>query len=77
MRVDVSGLACPQPVGVVRRHLEGLDAGDELVVVGDSGATEGSVRRACEGHGYDVQSGPPTDDGQFSLRIRVTEFSTL
>ena len=77
VELDVSGLVCPQPVAVVRRRLTELDPGEELVVVGDYPATERSIRRACYKHGFDVSEGPPTDDGEFSLVILVTEESTL
>lgn len=75
MEVDVTGMVCPQPVAVVRRRLEDLEPGDELVVVGDFPPAERSIYRACVKHGYDVSDGPPTDDGEFSVRIRVTESS--
>jgi len=54
-----------------------MEAGDELVVVGDSEPAEHSIRRACQTHGFAVEAGPPTEEGRFSLRIRVTELSTL
>lgn len=76
--LDVRGLPCPRPVAVLRQRLEGLEAGDELVVVGDDPATEASIRRACERHGFDVSAGPPTEEAtEFSLRIQVTAFSSL
>ncbi|WP_321112614.1 sulfurtransferase TusA family protein [Halorussus salinisoli] len=78
MKIDVSGLVCPQPVLVVRRCLEELDSGDELVVVGDYPPAERSIRRTCYKHGYDVSDGPPPDaEDEFSLRIRVSESASL
>ena len=74
VQIDVSGLVCPQPVLLVRRCLEELDPGDELIAVGDYPPAERSIRRTCYKHGYDVSDGPPRDaEGEFSLRIRVTE----
>jgi TusA-related sulfurtransferase len=70
-RVDVSGLACPQPVAAVRRRLTALDPGDELIVEGADASAAGSIRRACETHGYDVRS----EDG--TLVVRVTEHASL
>lgn len=78
VQIDVSGLACPRPVLVVRRCLQELDPEDKLVVVGDHPPAERSIRRTCYKHGYDVTDGPPRDaDDEFSLRIRVTESSSL
>jgi tRNA 2-thiouridine synthesizing protein A len=78
VELDVSGLVCPQPVAVVRRCLAELEAGEELVVTGDYPPAERSIRRACYRHGFRVGRGPPTDgEGEFSLRIRVTEESSL
>lgn len=71
MHVDVSGLACPQPVAVVRQRLETLTPGETLLVDGSDAATAASIRRACETHGYDV-----TTDGE-TIVIRVTEHSSL
>ncbi len=74
VKIDVSGLVCPQPVLVVRRCLAELDPGDELVVVGDYPPAERSIRRTCYKHGYDVSDGPPRDaEDEFSVQIRVTE----
>lgn len=78
VQVDVSGLVCPQPVAVVRRCLQELEPGDELIVVGDDPPAERSIRRACYKHGYEVADGPPRDaEDAFSLRIRITESATL
>jgi tRNA 2-thiouridine synthesizing protein A len=78
VELDVSGLVCPQPVGVVRRCLAELEAGEELVVVGDYPPAERSIRRACYKHGFRVGQGPEADgDETFSLRIRVTPDSSL
>jgi tRNA 2-thiouridine synthesizing protein A len=77
VQLDVSGLVCPQPVAVVRRCLAELETGDDLVVVGDYPPAERSIRRTCYKHGFEVGAGPPTDDGEFSLRIRVTPSATL
>ncbi|MFB6297024.1 MAG: sulfurtransferase TusA family protein [Salinirussus sp.] len=76
-RVDVTGMACPGPVAAVRRRLAGLDGGEELVVVGDSRPAEASIRRACATHGFDVTGEPADADGEFRLRIRVTDLSSL
>jgi tRNA 2-thiouridine synthesizing protein A len=77
VELDVSGLVCPQPVAVVRRCLAELEPGEELVVTGDYPPAERTIRRACYKHGFPVQQGPPTDVGEFSVRIRVTDASTL
>ncbi len=77
MELDVSGLVCPQPTAVVRRCLMELDPGEELVVTGDYPPAERSIRRSCYKHGFAVEEGPPTDEGEFSLRIVVTESATL
>lgn len=78
MKLDVSGLVCPQPTAVVRRCLAELDTGDELVVTGDYPPAERSIRRSCYKHGFAVADGPPqVDEETFSLRIRVTEESSL
>jgi len=77
VELDVSGLVCPQPVAVVRRRLAELEPGEELLVTGDFPPAERSIRRACYKHGFDVREGPPTDAGEFSLRIQVTELSSL
>jgi len=72
-------------VAVVRQQLSDLDAGEELLVVGEGRATEASIRRACERRGFVVRKVSPPDWGErspsgeesFSLRIRVTEFASL
>ena len=78
MELDVSGLVCPQSSAVVRRCLAGLDPGEELVVTGDYPPAERSIRRSCYKHGFEVRDGPPKEDAQeFTLRITVTESSSL
>jgi len=77
VEVDVSGLVCPQPAAVVRRCLAELETGEELVVTGDYPPAKRSIRRTCYKHGFAVEQGPPTDDGEFSLRIVVTESASL
>ena len=77
VELDVSGLVCPQPTAVVRRCLAELETGEELVVTGDYPPAERSIRRSCYKHGFAVGEGPPTDEGEFSLRIVVTESATL
>ncbi len=77
MELDVSGLVCPQPTAVVRRCLAELEPGEELLVTGDYPPAERSIRRSCYRHGFEVAEGPPADDGEFSLRIRVTESASL
>ncbi|UHQ96173.1 sulfurtransferase TusA family protein [Natrinema halophilum] len=76
MHIDVSGMVCPQPVSIVRRCLEELEPGDELVVTGDYPPAERSICRTCYKHGYAVTDATDDDsDGAetFTLRIRVTE----
>ncbi|SEW29970.1 sulfurtransferase TusA family protein [Natrinema salifodinae] len=80
MHVDVSGTVCPLPVRIVRRCLEELETGEELVVTGDYPPAERSIRRTCHRHGYAVAAaddGTSDDAETFSLRIRVTEQATL
>ncbi|WP_306061845.1 sulfurtransferase TusA family protein [Natronococcus wangiae] len=63
-------------MSVVRRCLEELDPGDELVVSGDYPPAERSIFRTCCKHGYAVTTAPDEGDGgteTFTLRIRVTE----
>ncbi|WP_254525541.1 sulfurtransferase TusA family protein [Natrinema caseinilyticum] len=79
MHVDVSGMVCPQPVSIVRRCLEELEPGDELVVTGDYPPAERSICRTCYKHGYAVADATATDSEgteTFSLRIRVPERAT-
>lgn len=78
VKLDVSGLVCPQPVAVVRRCLAVLEEGDELVVRGEYPPAERSIRRTCYKHGFAVTDGSPREeDGTFVLRIRVTEKASL
>ena len=74
--LDVSGLVCPQPVLVVRRCLAELDPGQELVVTGDYPPAQRSITRTCYKHGFPVDATEP-DDGEFTVRIRVTEGASL
>ncbi|WP_254533709.1 sulfurtransferase TusA family protein [Natrinema gelatinilyticum] len=81
MHIDVSGMVCPQPVSIVRRCLEELEPGDELVVTGDYPPAERSICRTCYKHGYAVADATGTtaeSEGTetFSIRIRVTERAT-
>lgn len=77
MEVDTRGLVCPKPVLVVRRCLEELEPGDELTVIGDYPPSMRTIRRTCYRHGYALQDDRATDDGEFRLRIRVTEESSI
>lgn len=77
MELDVSGLVCPQSAAVVRRCLAELEPGEELLVRGDYPPAARSIRRTCYRHGFEVGEGPPTGDGEFSVRIVVTESSAL
>ncbi len=78
MDLDVSGLVCPQPVQVVRRCLAEMDPGQELVVTGDYPPAQRSISRTCYKHGFAVETTDlPNDDGEFTVRIRVTESSSL
>ncbi|WP_265108576.1 sulfurtransferase TusA family protein [Halosolutus halophilus] len=61
MHIDVSGLVCPQPVSIVRRCLEALEPGDELVVTGDYPPAERSICRTCYKHGYAVTDATDAD----------------
>ncbi|EMA43203.1 sulfurtransferase TusA family protein [Halococcus saccharolyticus] len=76
--VDVTGAVCPKPALIVRRCLQELDAGDELLVTGDYPPAERNLRRTCHKHGFAVTDGPDdTPDDTFQLRIGVTEESAL
>lgn len=78
VKVDVTGLICPVPVREVRRRLERMEPGEELVVVGDYPPAEDSIRRACLTHGFDVcEESTDGEPDEFALRIRVTELSSL
>lgn len=77
MEVDVRGAVCPRPMLIVRRCLEELEPGDELTVTGDYPPAERNIRRSCYKHGYEVGAVPGGDDDAFTLRIGVTEASTL
>lgn len=75
----MSGLVCPQPVQVVRRCLAELEPGQELVVTGDYPPAERTITRTCYRHGYHVAvtSHGTEDDETFTVRIRVTDASSL
>ena len=77
MELDVTGMVCPQPVAVVRRCLSAMETGEELVVTGDYPPAERSIRRTCYKHGFAVAGEPPDEDGQFTVRIRVTDDASL
>jgi tRNA 2-thiouridine synthesizing protein A len=74
--VDVTGEVCPRPALIVRRHLSGLDTGEELLVRGDYPPAEENLRRTCRKHGFEV-SGAGDDGEDFELRIRVTDGATI
>ena len=75
--VDVTGAVCPKPALIVRRCLQTLDEGDELLVTGDYPPAERNLRRTCHKHGFAVTDGPDDADDTFQLRITVTEESGL
>lgn len=75
--VDVTGAVCPKPALIVRRCLQTLDEGDELLVTGDYPPAERNLRRTCHKHGFAVTDGPDDTDDTFQLRIAVTEESGL
>lgn len=77
-RVDVRGEICPRPALIVRRELSELRPGDALVIRGDYPPAERNLRRMCDKHGFDVTAGPDdADDGEFVLRVRVTDEATI
>jgi tRNA 2-thiouridine synthesizing protein A len=75
--VDVTGTVCPKPALIVRRCLQALDEGDELLVTGDYPPAERNLRRTCHKHGFAVTDGPDDADDTSQLRIAVTEESGL
>lgn len=75
--VDVTGAVCPKPALIVRRCLQELEPGDELLVTGDYPPAERNLRRTCYKHGFEVSDGPDHTSETFQLRIRVTEDSAL
>jgi len=84
VELDIRGLVCPQTGAVVRRALAELDPGERLVVTGDYPPAARSIRRTCYKHGYRVAEEPADgaasdggSDGEFTLRITVTEAATL
>ena len=56
--VDVTGAVCPKPALIVRRCLQELDVGEELLVTGDYPPAERNLRRTCYKHGFAVAEGP-------------------
>jgi len=68
-RVDVRGEVCPRPALIVRDELDGLDAGETLVVEGDYPPAEENLTRTCTTHGYDVE---PAESGDDSFELRIT-----
>lgn len=66
--VDVRGEVCPRPALIVRRELDELGPGEELVVEGDYAPAEQNLRRSCEKHGYEVTALDASDD-VFELQI--------
>jgi tRNA 2-thiouridine synthesizing protein A len=84
VELDIRGLVCPQTGAVVRRALAELDPGEALLVTGDYPPAARSIRRSCYKHGYRVAeesaggaAGDGESDGEFTLRITVTEEGTL
>lgn len=84
VELDIRGLVCPQTGAVVRRALAELDPGERLLVTGDYPPAARSIRRSCYKHGYRVAEEPAggavgdgDTDGEFTLRITVTEEGTL
>lgn len=75
--VDVTGAVCPKPALIVRRCLQELEPGDELLVTGDYPPAERNLRRTCYKHGFEVSDGLDHATETFQLRIRVTEDSAL
>lgn len=75
--VDVTGAVCPKPVLIVRRCLEELEPGDELLVTGDYPPAERNLRRTCYKHGFGVTTGPDDTADTFQLRIQVSEDASL
>lgn len=70
--VDVVGEVCPRPALIVRRRLDDLDPGEELVVTGDFPPAKENLQRTCEKHGCDVTVLDDSDE-RFRLQIRVLE----
>lgn len=75
--VDVRGEVCPRPALIVRRRLSELEPGETLVVEGDYPPAEGNLRRTCDTHGFDVESGDVEDEDGFELHITMTDEASL
>lgn len=72
-RVDVTGEVCPRPALIVRRRLDDLEGGTELLVKGDYPPAERNLERTCTKHGYEVENRATSEDGTdegFELLIR-------
>jgi selenium metabolism protein YedF len=52
--VDARGLACPKPLILTKKALNGLGAGETMLVLVDNETSKGNVERFCRDNGVDV-----------------------
>jgi len=67
--IDVRGLSCPEPVIRARRAVEKMQAGDQVEIIVETGASRENVLRAVRSLGCDAAS----SDFEDGFRILATK----
>ena len=70
-QLDVSGVCCPVPLIHLANAIQGMQAGETLLITGNDPVFETTVRDYCKANGHaviDVQKG---ENRQVSIRISV------
>jgi selenium metabolism protein YedF len=65
--VDARGMACPMPLILTKKALNGLGAGDTLLVLVDNETSKQNVERFCSDNGVDVAAA--RDGAVFTLTL--------
>lgn len=68
--LDVQGLACPNPIMLVKKEMEKLSAGSLLKVLCDSAETaEDAIPRYCEKKNFIFEIAKTEDNGFWEIYI--------
>jgi tRNA 2-thiouridine synthesizing protein A len=68
-KLDVKGQACPMPVALTKRKLEGMKSGQILEVTGDCGPGFESIQKWVKNAGYDLLEASKSET-EFIVKIK-------
>ncbi len=68
-KVDVRGRACPMPIVLIKRKLEGTETGQTLEVTGDCGPAFENIQRWAKNAGHEVLEALKSGT-EFTIRLK-------